>query len=152
MTRPRKLVLSLALVAAAAYGLKVSNAEARPSDGHAIACVVDVVVETRNQSNTLVGTEVYHKEFVLQEGGRFSDDFSTRTRFKFFDAFLQKNNGESTVSADWFADVTVFNSVDFQTSVTLEDGAKRGKSTGSHTLFTSGGSTTTTYSLVCAEQ
>ena len=58
---------------------------------------------------------------------------------------------DRTVTADWFADISVFDSVDLQTSVTLEGGDKRGKSVGQHTLFISNGSETTTYSLMVVE-
>lgn len=116
-----------------------------------VSCVVDVVVETRNQAGTVVGREAYQKEFVLEEGGQLFDDFSTRTRFKFFTATFNRNDGETTIAIDWFADVTVFNSVDFSTAVVLSDGQKSGKSIGQHTLYTSGGSTTTRYSLSCVE-
>ncbi len=48
-------------------------------------------------------------------------------------------------------DVTVFNSIDFNTSVILANGNKSDKVAGDHTLYTSNGYTTTTFSLVCAE-
>ena len=155
MFQAKKVWLSLAVVAAIAGGVLLSQVgvvRAAPvaRDG-GIFCVMDVVVETRNQTGVLVGTEPYHNEFVLQEGETLFDDFSTRFRFKYFTASLQKNDGENTVAINWFADVTVFNSVDFNTSVILTNGNKSGKVAGDHTLYTSSGSTTTTFSLVCVE-
>jgi hypothetical protein len=148
----KKWFFSLAIVVAAVGGVLLSQAGvARAERESGVLCVMDVVVESRNQSGTVVGTETYHQEFVLQEGASYFDDFSTRTRFKFFSASLQKNNGESTVAINWFADVTVFNSVDFNTSVILADGQKSGKVAGNNTVYTSSGSTTTNFSLSAVE-
>lgn len=119
--------------------------------GGGVSCVIDVLVETKDTAGRVVSREAYQKEFVLAENDVFFDDFSTRTRFKFFTAAMTKVDGDKTVDINWFADVTVFNSVDFDTSVTLSDGQKSGKSAGRHTLYTSSGATTTTYSLTCVE-
>lgn len=148
----QKWLLSLVVVALVG-GVSLSSASAvRADDSKGVACVMDVVVQTRNASGTVVGTETYHKEFSLREGDSFFDDFSTRIRFKFFTAWMQKENGDKTISINWFADVTVFNSVDFNTSVILADGQKSGKVSGDHTLYTSGGSTVTTFTLSCVEE
>ncbi len=128
-----------------------ANALAPDSDEADVLCVVDVSVETRNQSGTVVGTETYHKEFLLSEGGFFSDDFSTRTRFKFLDASFSKINGNGVLNVDWFADVSVFNSVDFSTSVVLGQGRHDGTANGSHTFYSSTSSTRTNYSVTCTE-
>lgn len=72
--------------------------------------------------------------------------------FALFRASLDKANKESTVAIDWFADVTVFNSVDFNTSVVLAQDQKQGKAVGDHSVDTSSGSTRTSYSLVCVEE
>ena len=77
---------------------------------------------------------------------------STRIRFKFFTASLEKINGESKISVNWYADVSVFDSVDFNTSVILANGQKSGKVAGDHTLYTSNNKATTTdFSLSCVE-
>lgn len=112
-----------------------------------VQCVVDMLVET--QSGASVSTVPYHAEFQLDEGEVFSDDFSTATRFKFFDAALSKVNNDWVMSIDWFADTTVFNSVDFRTDVILPNGQKSSLSSGSHTFFNSTSSTKTTFSIVC---
>lgn len=152
MVYMKKSALLVAVLTTVLGGMLLSHANAaRPESGNGMTCVMDVVVESRNQTGVLIGTETYHKEFSLLEGEAFSEDFSTRTRFKFFDASLTKLNGEKTVAIDWFADVTVFNSVDFRTSVVLSNGDKDGQSAGEHTLYTSSGSTTTSYSLSCVE-
>ncbi len=141
-------VLTFSLVGVLVGGAQVARAD----DGHGVDCVVDVVVETRNSTGTVVLAERYSKEFSLVDGSFFFDDFSTRTRFKFFNASLVRSNGDSTIEIDWYADVTVFNSVDIATSVILADGQKQGRSAGEHTLYTSTNSTTTRYSLSCVEK
>ena len=152
MFQAKKVLLSFAVVIAIICGVLLSQAHvARAAREGGVSCVMDVVVESRTQAGVLVGNEVYHKEFVLQEGGAFFDDFSTRTRFKFFNASLQKSDGECSVGINWFADVTVFNSVDFNTSVMLADGQKSGKVAGDNTVYTSNGSTTTRFSLSAVE-
>jgi len=56
------------------------RAAPKPKD-NGVSCMMDVVVDTRNQFGVLAGLETYHKEIVLHEGVTFSDDFSTRIRF-----------------------------------------------------------------------
>ncbi len=153
MFQSRKFVLSVlgtaAIACAVLFGQsRVAHAE---RDDNGLLCVMDVVVETRNQAGLVVSRETYQKEFALRAGETYSDDFSTRFRFKFFDASHQKVDGVSTIAVNWFADVTVFNSVDFNTSVTLSNGQKSGKSEGNHNFYTSNSSTRTTYSLTCVE-
>jgi hypothetical protein len=150
MSQLKKFLLSLAILAAIACGVHLGRADAAGGGGD-ILCSIDVTVESRTQTGLVVGTEEYHNEFVLREGVPFSDDFSTATRSKTLDASLASGDGEKTVSVDWFADVTVFNTVDLRTSVTLEDGDKRGKAVGDNTVFTSSGSTRTLYTLTCVE-
>lgn len=148
----KKFIVSGILMLTVVCGVLLRPAAAaRPASDDGLFCTIDVVVQSKNSSGVVVGTETYQREFVLAEGETYSEDFSTRTRFKFFDASLQKIDGDKIVAIDWFADVTVFNSVDFTTSVILEDGDKSGKAVSSHTLYTSTGSTTTTYALTCVE-
>ena len=151
MSQLKKSLLSVAILAAIACGVHLGRADAAGGGHKGVLCIIDVTVESSDQAGTVFGTEVYHKEFVLREGVSFSDDFSTGTRLKFMEASLQKDGGEKTVSVDWFADVTVFNSVEFSTAVTLEGGDKRGKAVGNHAVFTSTGSTRTVYTLKCVE-
>ncbi|MFO0902276.1 MAG: hypothetical protein U0939_04705 [Pirellulales bacterium] len=149
----KQVALSVLVLAALCSGAFSSNLPiAHAGDDHGFLCVMEVVVETRNNSGTLLTSEGYTKEFLLAEGGVFFDDFSTRTRFKFFNAVLDRENGDATLSVDWFADISVFNSADIATSVTLVGGQKEGASVGSTTLYTSTNSTTMRYSLRCVEQ
>ncbi len=152
MLQTKRLLLSISVAVAMVSLLVLNSADAaRPFEDHAVSCVIDVEVESKNQTGTVIGTEVYHQEFLLQEGEVFSEDFSTRTRFKFFDATFSKLNGDRTISINWFADVTVFNSVDCSTSVVLSDGDKSGKAVGENTVYTSAGSTRTKFTLTCTE-
>ena len=153
MIQAKKILVSFAMMIATAGVILLGEVNAARADGGGgVVCVVDVVVESRTQTGLLVSKEVYQKEFILDEGEAIFDDFSTRTRFKFLTASLQKENGDKTIAVNWFADVTVFNSVDFNTSVVLGDGQKRGKVVGDNTVYTSNGSTKTTFSLVCVEE
>ena len=102
-----------------------ASAKGSKSPQAVILCVADVVVETRDQSGTVISTESYHKDFSISDGSFFSDDFSTATRFKFFDAAMTTTLGESKISIDWFADISVFNAVDISTAVTIPKGRKR---------------------------
>jgi hypothetical protein len=95
--------------------------------------------------------EHYQKDFVVDTATPFSDDFSTVTRFKFFDATTQKVSGVSTANIAYFNDVGVFNSIDFRAKLNLRD--DRGETTdGSYTFFTllpASAEHTTNYSLTC---
>ncbi len=140
-------VLALNLI----FGITAFNAQAVPdSGGNGIACVLDIVVETRGSTGA-VRTKTIHREFVIHEGETLSEDLSTRTRFEFLDAAMVKENGDKTVSVNWFADTSVFESVDFETSVLLEDGDKSGRAVGSNTIYTSTLSIRTRYTLTCTE-
>lgn len=154
MSKRRHIVffsLLLACIAISSLCAATSAAATSLSNDKLTYCILNVIVETRNQAGTVVGTEYYLKEFVLQDGSFYSDDFSTRTRFKFMDATMQTIDGDSTINVDWFADVSVFNSVDVSTSVTLGKGRNVNQTQGQHTFYTSGLSVRTTYFLECSE-
>ena len=150
MSNVKNFFVFVLVVAGANIALLNQCARAEGGD-KGVACLIDVVVESKNNAGTVVSREVYSKAFTIDEGETYFDDFSTRIRFKFFTATMTKVDGEKKVAINWFADVTVFNSVDLDTAVSLEDGQKSGKATGRHTLYVSGGSTTTTYTLSCRE-
>lgn len=120
------------------------------SGAKSVSCIVDVVVETTGSTGAKSQT-TYHQEFTLLEGESFSDDFSNATRFRFFDATLSRANGEWTLSADWDADTSVFNTVVVRTVATIAGGQKIGKSVGTHNFFTTNQSVETTYSIVIVE-
>ncbi|MBI1325769.1 hypothetical protein GC170_21620 [bacterium] len=152
MTRYRTVALATLLLnlffGVAAF--EAQSLSASDGGGNGVACVLDIVVETRGSTGA-VSTKTIHREFVLLEGQSISEDLSTRTRFEFLDASMVKSSGDKTVSLAWFADTSVFNSVDFATEVLLEDGDKSGRSTGSSTAYVSSTSIRTSWTLTCTE-
>lgn len=151
MLRSKKLwtVLTAALLVVGCLSLTPSKATGA-SGSKGVSCVVDVVVATTG-STGFTSQTTYHKEFTLLEGEFFSDDFSNATRFRFFDAGLSKVNGEWTLSADWDADTSVFNTVVVRTAATIAGGQKTGKTGGVHDFYTTGQHVQTTYSIVITE-
>lgn len=146
------VVFSLVMATVGGLFLSYDDVAWGDTGNHGVLCVMDVVVESENQSGILIGKEVYHQEFLLNDGvPLFQEDFSTRTRLKFFTAALQTDKGESSVAINWFADVTVFNTVDLNTSVLIAKGNKSGQASGNNTVYTSNGSTRTTFTLSCLE-
>ena len=147
MSKLAKILLSMAVVAVITTASSMSQV-AQAAKPDSVIVTVNIVNTIQNQSGAVVSTESYVRDFEIVEGVPFSEDYSTRTRFKFFDAALTRTNGESVVAINWFADISVFNSVDLTTAVKLSKGQKTNESSGSHTYYFSGGSNTTTYTLV----
>ena len=146
MSKLAKLLLSLtALVAITGATSLWQRIEARRPES--VICTVDIVHTTQSQNGTVIGTEAYQQEFVLTEGVDFVDDYSTFTRQKEFRASLEVVGGQATVFANWFADVSVFNSADFSTALVLVKGQKDGETSASHTFSSTPGHSTTTYTL-----
>lgn len=140
-------MLKKLLVSIAAAGLAVSM-NANASELRAVACSVSV-----DYSLNRVVRSTYHKDFVIALGVAFSDDFSTVTRFRFFDASTQLVNGDTVVSISYFNDVGVFDSVDFGTTLTLRNGRDAETTTGSNSFFTSRPASAehrTNYTLSCS--
>jgi hypothetical protein len=95
--------------------------------------------------------EPYTRDFVVEQGTDFVDDFSTPTRQKVFSARASKEAGKPTVTMNYFNDVGVFTAIMVDTSVPLKSGAQTA-SAGRHTFSTSlgvSGNHLTTYSLSC---
>jgi hypothetical protein len=95
----------------------------------------------------------YQKDFILTPGAVFTDDFSTVTRFRFFDAATHLDDGDTVVTISYFNDVGVFEFVDFRTRLKIRDDGKVETNSGTHTYFTSlgtAGEHTTDYTLACA--
>lgn len=150
MSRSKKLLSVVAVAIAAVVFTLIPTQQATAKKATGVRCTIDMVVETLSGSS-VVGTETYSRSFTLNDGETYSDDFSTPTRFKFFDASMTRLNGSSTISVDWFADVSVFNSIDFNSSVVLSKNQKIGKTVGSHTFYSSNNATRTSFALVCQE-
>jgi hypothetical protein len=100
--------------------------------------------------------EPYVKEFVVESGVTYTDDFSTTTRSKVFTASLGREAGKMVVSIDYFNDVGVFYAIGVNTKLTLHGRALETTS-GSHGSYISsgvtpssvGGNHETNYTLMC---
>ncbi|MEZ6059550.1 MAG: hypothetical protein R3C19_04230 [Planctomycetaceae bacterium] len=146
-TRYGLLFVAIAIVAGSALWQPVTASRQSGRRNTAVACSIDVVVETRAQDGTILSTESYVRDFVVSETEAFVDDFSTRIRFKEFSASLQRVNGEIVVAVDWFADISTFNAVDFSTALVLGNGRNSGEIAATHKFYSTPGLTTTRYIL-----
>lgn len=96
--------------------------------------------------------ELYTKDFVVDPGASFVDDFSTQLREKRFTASAAREAGNLVVSIDYFNDVGVFHAVSFNTRLTLRNGRGIDTTAGSNTFSTSigvPGNHRTNYTLTC---
>lgn len=118
---------------------------ASAAENDPMACTVDVKYF---QNNTLRLT--YTKEFQVAVDAPYTDDFSTATRFRFFDSRLSYENGIPVVWISWDADVNVFNAVAFQATLKVTDETHGETTTGRSGFFGSSvGSNATDYTLTC---
>lgn len=136
---------SLALAAFAFAALAApSLASAAPTDP--LTCTV-AVTSTLNNTTALV----YNQTFTVSTTTPYFDDFSTATRFRFFDASVTIEDNLPVVAISLDADVSVFDTIDFTTSLKVRD--SHGESTaGTNSFFTSNRSIRTSYSLSCARE
>ena len=140
-------IKKIAFATLSAVGL-FASAVSHAAQNDPVGCTVTV-----NYTLNGVLRESYQNSFVVDTVTPFSDDFSTFTRFKFFDATTTKKQGVSTVKIAYFNDVGVFNSVDFTAQLSLRE--DRSESTeGDYTFYTSvvnSGTArhNTSYSLTC---
>lgn len=134
---------SIALAAVAFAVLAApSLASAAPTDPQ--TCTV-AVTTTLNNTTSLV----YNQTFTVSTTTPYFDDFSTATRFRFFDASMTIVDNVPVVAISLDADVSVFDTVDFTTSLKVRD--SHGESTsGTNAFFTSNRAVRTSYSLDCA--
>lgn len=132
----------------------VTLAVAAPAGAHAdavdpMACSVSV-----EYSLTSAVRLTYAKDFVVAPDAPFSDDFSTATRFRFFDASMTIVDGRPLVTVSFDADVSVFNAVAFGTELLVTDPTHGSSTRGSSGFFTSvpgaAGAHRTRYTLTCA--
>jgi len=97
--------------------------------------------------------EAYRRDFVVQEGVPFVDDFGSVTRLKQFTASVTKAGGNLTVAIDFFADVSALNSTEFNTSLTVRGGGSIESTFSNQTFSTSTASGfsrhATNYTLAC---
>lgn len=111
-----------------------------------MACTVSVEHKRGNVTNL-----VYTRDFVVAPSAPYSDDFSTATRFRFFDATVARVNGNPEVAFVFDADVDVFNAVNFGSVLRVHDESGGETLTGSSSFFGSGnvGSQRSFYTLTC---
>jgi hypothetical protein len=125
-----------AFIIAVAYAAPFN---ANASQNNSVSC--SVVVD---------GSEPYQANFTVQPGVEFFDDFGNNIRFKDFTATTQTANGTTTVTIDYFADVSVFNSIEFGATLTLPTSGRGSASTNGRTGFSSSsGNGTASYTLTC---
>jgi hypothetical protein len=105
---------------------------AQAAGNDTFACTVSVEYTLNN-----VSTLTYVRAFQVGPTAPYSEDFSTATRFRFFDASVADVGGVPVVSIIFDADVSVFNTVDFGAKLKVRD--RNGESTsGDNAFFTSG--------------
>ncbi len=143
---------SLFLVSVSGIFASVSNFAPIGNRPASMDCTVDILHEFRAQDGTLLSTESYQKVFTVTEGTDFVDDYSTITRQKVFSAVLTNVRGELVLDANWFSDVSVFNSVDLDASLTLTKSQKSGKSIGGHTFSSPPGHDSTNYTIIAVRK
>jgi hypothetical protein len=139
-----KLVMVAITAASFAAPINANAAELR-----SVACSVSV--------NYLVDSVVrapYQKDFVITPGVVFEDDFSSRIRFRFLDAWtrLEADNKTTTVSISYYNDIGVFEYIDFNTDLKLRDDQAPATTSGTSRYYTEigiAGEHTTSWTLTC---
>ena len=139
--------LNKLLIASIAVAGLVCSFAASAADTDAMECSVAV------NFTSSAGSLTYAKVFEVSPAAPFSDDFSTRTRFKFFDATVAIESGIPVVSIFFDADVSVFNAVSFEASLKVRDQSNGETTSGNNGFYSSipgaGGSNRTDYTLSC---
>lgn len=97
--------------------------------------------------------DTYARAFQVSEGVPYSEDFSTATRFKFFDASFAREVNQGRVSISYYNDVGVFSTVQLNTSLVMRKRTGVETTGGDHTYSTSQGAAgnhETRWTLSCA--
>lgn len=139
-------VVHLFRICAAAASLAVPLA-ATAAERTSVACGVAIDYSLNGGS-----AESYSRDFVVEPGAPFVDDFSTALRQKQFTASIAREAGNLVVSIDYFNDAGVFHSIGFNTRLTLRNGRGIDTTAGSNTFSTSlgvSGNHRTNYTLTC---
>jgi len=141
----KAILLFLAAITAASLSAQTA---VNPAKELSVSCSVSVDYQVNNAP-----VETYAKDFVVQPGTGFTDDFSTNLRAKFFNASVAKEGGNIVVSIDYFSDVSVFDSISFNTRLTMHGGRGIETTSGGNTFSSSQaaqpGNHTTSYTLSC---
>ncbi|MBP6750656.1 MAG: hypothetical protein KA144_13540 [Xanthomonadaceae bacterium] len=140
--------LALAFVAALASPGAVRAESGSNPDNDIMACTVSVEYKRSNVSRL-----VYTRDFVVGPNSPYTDDFSTATRLRFFDATVSRVDNTPQVAVVFDADVDTFNAVQFGATLKVRDASKGETQSGNNSFFTSAagasGSHRTDYTLTC---
>lgn len=101
-----------------------------------------------------VVSDTYARTFQVSEGVPYSEDFSTATRFKFFDAAFAREAAQGRVSISYYNDVGVFSTVQLNTSLVMRKRTGIETTSGDHTYSTSQGAAgnhETRWTLSCSK-
>lgn len=141
-----KLFSSLLAVAAVAAATTPAMAASGGNEANdTMACTISVEYKRGNVTNL-----VYTRDFVVAPSAPYTDDFSTSTRLRFFDATVARVDGAPEVAFVFDADVDVFNAVNFGSALRVHDENKGETLTGSSSFFGSAvGSHRSFYTLSC---
>ena len=144
MSKLISTLLAAAVVAAATAPAMAATGSGNEAND-TMACTISV--EHKRGSVT---TLVYTRDFVVAPSAPYTDDFSTATRFRFFDATVARVDGAPEVAFVFDADVDVFNAVNFGSVLRVNDENKGDTLTGSSSFFGSAvGSHRSFYTLTC---
>lgn len=139
----------LCAMAAAAVSLLPSTVSTVAADQFdPMQCSVKVEYSLNNTVRLL-----YERDFVVGPDATYSDDFSTFTRFRFFDALLTQEDNVPVVNIAFDSDVSVFSGVAFRADLKVVDETHGSTTKGVNEFFTSAtgaaGSHRTKYDLTC---
>lgn len=142
MSKMRSWLLGLLAVSC----LLPVGAQARAPRSAACSVSIDYLLNTTLRS-------AYQKDFVVEPGVVFEDDFSTAVRFRYLDAWstVAADGKTTTVSIAYYNDIGVLDFIDLRTEVTLDDKDAR-TSTGQSSYWSSvgiAGEHITKYTLTC---
>lgn len=140
--------LALALIAAVTSPGTVRAESGTNPDNDIMACTISVEYKRSNVSRL-----VYNRDFLVGPTSPYTDDFSTATRLRFFDATVSRIDNMPQVAVVFDADVDTFNAVQFGTTLKVRDASNGETQSGNNSFFTSvpgaSGSHRTTYTLTC---
>ena len=137
--------IAAATLAATCLGAPLA---AYAEDVRTVACAMQVDYLFNN-----VLRSTYQRDFTVSPGVPYKEDFSTVTRFRFFDASATHEADKSyRVTISYYNDVGVFDFVDFGTELTLREDRLSETNRATHSYFTSigaPGERTTNWTLTC---
>ncbi len=108
MLQHKKILVAIQLVISMMTLSFILASNAHAAQSESVSCSVAVI-----------GSATYTKTFVVQPDAPFFDDFSTFVRFKDFSAQMETVADVTTVTIDYYADISAFNSIEFGTTLTI---------------------------------